>query len=147
MNKKIRETASVDSGFLYALINRNDSNHEKAKKAAQKYDKQWITTCFVFHEVFVLLNDRDPGCPHLIPKLFEMEKRGLLHVVDFEKAWLVEIEHIVKKYSDQRLDLADASLIFLAEKLGHGDIFTTDINDFSFCRWNKNKSFNILLLC
>ena len=143
MEKITRKTAIVDSGFLYALINKKDPNHEKVKKSASKHNRRWMTTHFVFHEVFVLLNSR--SFPYLIPNLFLMVKTELLEIVDFEKNQLIEIESIVTKYADQKLDLADASLILLAEKLDHGDIFTIDIKDFSSCRWNKNKHFNILV--
>jgi hypothetical protein len=142
MEKKPSEKIIADSGFLFALINKKDSKHIKAKEAADKYSKKWITTCFVFHEVFYLLNEPHH---HLIPNIFSMEKTGLREVVGFERNQLFEIEKIVKKYSDQKLDFADASLILLAETLGHGDILTVDIKDFSTCRWKNKNSFNLLL--
>jgi predicted nucleic acid-binding protein len=142
MEKKISEKAIADSGFLYALINRKDPNHERAKKGIAKCNKKWITTCFVFHEVFFLLHKRHY---HLIPNLFQMEKTKLLEILAFECSQLIDIEIIVSKYADRKLDIADASLIFLAGILGHGDIFTVDTKDFSSCCWNNKNPFNILL--
>ncbi len=94
--RKLKKTAIADSGFLYALINKKDPHHESAKKSVNAFDRQWITTCFVFHEVFVLLNNRKPSFPHLIPNLFQMPKTGLLEIIDFEKNQLLELEKIVK---------------------------------------------------
>lgn len=144
MEKIARTKALADSGFLYSLINAKDPNHNTSKIAAKKHDRQWITTCFVFREVFVLLNNRKPGFPHLIPNLFNMGKSNLLEIVNFEKSQLISIEDIIKKYSDRKLDLADASLILLAEQHNIGDIFTVDIKDFSVCKWNGKNNFNIL---
>lgn len=145
MEKKAKKTAITDSGFLYALINQKDPNHQSAKISAGKYDYQWITTCFVFHEVFVLLNNRKPRFPYLIQNLFKMVKTGLLEVINFEKSQFTYLEIITNKYSDRRLDLTDASLILLTETLGHGEIFTIDIDDFTACRWSGDQTFNILI--
>ena len=82
--------------------------------------------------------------PHLIPNLFLMEKNNLVEIVNFEKSQLIDFESIIEKYSDRRLDLADASLIWLAEKLNLGDIFTVDVKDFSACKWKGRNHFHIL---
>jgi uncharacterized protein len=44
------------------------------------------------------------------------------------------------------MDLADASLVVLAEQLGHGRILTVDRRDFSVYRWQNNQPFENLLL-
>jgi hypothetical protein len=41
-------------------------------------------------------------------------------------------------YADLPMDLADASLVILAEHLGHGRILSTDKRDFHTYRW-KNR--------
>jgi predicted nucleic acid-binding protein len=43
-------------------------------------------------------------------------------------------------------DFADASLVVLAEHLGHGRILTCDRRDFSIYRWNDTNPFENLLL-
>jgi predicted nucleic acid-binding protein len=129
----------IDTGFVYALYCKKDSNHIKAIEAANNYsDMKWLTSCFVFQELFWLLS----GSASI--HIFEAERTGIFQVVDFERTQLSEIEIPIKKYSDREVDLADASLIFLAEQLGHGNILTTD-NDFSIYRWNRTKLFNILM--
>jgi predicted nucleic acid-binding protein len=44
------------------------------------------------------------------------------------------------------MDLADASLVILAEELGKGDILSTDQRDFGVYRWKNRKPFKNLLL-
>ena len=43
------------------------------------------------------------------------------------------------------MDLADASLVLLAEELGHGRIASTDKRDFHTYRWKNQHPFNNLL--
>jgi len=51
----------------------------------------------------------------------------------------------MQKYADLPMDLADASLVILAEKLGHGRILSTDMRDFQTYRWKNRKPFQNLL--
>jgi len=51
----------------------------------------------------------------------------------------------MRKYADLPMDLADASLVILAEHLGHGRILTTDTRDFDAYRWKERKPFENLL--
>jgi len=43
------------------------------------------------------------------------------------------------------MDLADASLVILAEELGHGRILSTDQRDFNAYRWKHHEPFQNLL--
>ena len=52
----------------------------------------------------------------------------------------------MKKYADLPMDLADASLVILAEHLGHGRIFSTDQRDFRTYRFKQHEPFQNLLL-
>jgi uncharacterized protein len=53
---------------------------------------------------------------------------------------------LMKKYDDLPMDLADASLVILAEELGHGRILSTDMRDFKIYRLKNHKPFQNLLL-
>lgn len=52
---------------------------------------------------------------------------------------------IMEKYADLPMDLADASLVVLAEHLGHGRILSTDKRDFHTYRWKNTYPFQNLL--
>jgi uncharacterized protein len=52
----------------------------------------------------------------------------------------------MQQYADLPMDLADASLVILAEQLGEGRIFSVDQRDFNTYRWNSTKPFQNLLL-
>jgi uncharacterized protein len=54
--------------------------------------------------------------------------------------------NLIERYADLPMDLADASLVVLAENLGHGRILTVDRRDFSVYRWQNDRPFENLLL-
>ena len=43
------------------------------------------------------------------------------------------------------MDLADSSLVILAEHLGHGRIFSVDKRDFNTYRWKQKYPFEDLM--
>jgi predicted nucleic acid-binding protein len=52
---------------------------------------------------------------------------------------------LTKRYADLPMDLADASLVLLAESLEHGRILTTDERDFRAFRWKSRRPFQNML--
>ena len=52
----------------------------------------------------------------------------------------------MQQYADLPMDFADASLVILAEELGHGRILSTDNRDFHTYRWKNRHPFQNLLL-
>ena len=58
---------------------------------------------------------------------------------------LARIPSLMRKYSALPMDLADASLLLLAEHLGHGRILSTDERDFGVYRWKSRKPFKNVL--
>lgn len=53
---------------------------------------------------------------------------------------------LIRRYADLPMNFADASLVVLAEQLGHGRILTVDRQDFGAYRWNNQNPFENLLL-
>lgn len=51
-------------------------------------------------------------------------------IFQIEALHLTRLQVLVDKYADLPMDLADASLVILAEELGHGRILSTDQCDF-----------------
>lgn len=52
---------------------------------------------------------------------------------------------LVHRYRDLPMDLADASLVILAEELGEGRILSTDLRDFQGYRWKNTQPFTNML--
>ena len=71
--------------------------------------------------------------------------QGLFTVFDLEPHHGARIEQLMEQYRDLPMDLADASLVVLAEYLGHGRIFSVDQRDFYTYRWKNTHPFQNLL--
>ena len=52
---------------------------------------------------------------------------------------------LMQRYADLPMDLADASLVLLADVLEHGRILTTDERDFRTYRWKSRRPFQNML--
>ena len=134
----------ADTGYLYALFNQNDPKYFLAQKLLERFeDNILITTCFVFAELYWLLRKKHF---HLISKIYAAAgHEEIFRIVSFETSQLSILKTHSDKYQNRLIDIADASLISLAEKIGHGNILTTD-SDFQVYRWNKDNSFKNLLV-
>jgi predicted nucleic acid-binding protein len=134
---------AVDAGFLYALADARDSWHVRSAAQVHTAAEGWITTWPVLTETCHFI------CSRLDPKfaftLLDDVAAGELLVWDIPAAAGSEIGRLIKKYASLPMDLADASLVLLAEHLGHGRILSTDMRDFGAYRWKNRKPFKNLL--
>ena len=79
-------------------------------------------------------------------KFIENYRQNLFEFFDLPKNQGERLAHLMKQYADLPMDLADASLVVLAEYLGEGRIFSVDQRDFNTYRWNNTNPFQNLLL-
>ncbi|MBE9216546.1 MAG: PIN domain-containing protein [Nostocales cyanobacterium 94392] len=133
----------VDTGFWLALVDKKDTYHEVAKQALKKYNEPLITTWCVITETCYLLLTRKGVKTQLA--FINSLNQGLFTVFNLEPEHGLKIAQLMEKYADLPMDLADASLIILAEHLGHGRIFSVDQRDFNTYRWKENYPFENLL--
>jgi predicted nucleic acid-binding protein len=133
----------VDTGFWLALANRNDSAHQAAKILFQNLENEtFITTWCVVTETCYLLQKRvGIDAPNSFIHKISI---GALKVFDINPTHCLRIEQLMQRYRDLPMDLADASLVILAEELGHGQILSVDYRDFNTYRWKNKKSFQNL---
>ena len=134
---------AVDAGFLFALTDSRDIWHSRALLAAPTAADGWITTWPALTEASHLLTTRlgTRFAQALIADVAE----GALLVWEIPQAKIANIPDLMKRYANLPMDLADASLVLLAEHLGHGRILTTDERDFGAYRWKSRKPFHNLL--
>jgi uncharacterized protein len=135
---------AVDTGFWLALGNRSDKYHDIANTYLSNLNERLITTHPVITESCYLLLDRLGN--HAQCKFVANVAAGAFDVFDLERHHYERIEQLMQKYRDLPMDMADASLIILAEYLGHGRILSTDTRDFNVYRWNNQYPFENLLL-
>ena len=73
-------------------------------------------------------------------------RNGSCTIFALGETHLPRIEDLMEQYADLPMDLADASLVVLAEELGDGRILSTEQRDFRAYRWKHRKPFRNLLL-
>ena len=134
---------AVDAGFLFALVDRRDAWHERAKAMAATASDGWITTWPVVAEAAHLMMRR-LGAPFAAALMGDIAGGGI-KLWEPPGAQLARIAPLMRRYAALPLDLADASLVLLAEHLGHGHILSTDERDFRTYRWKNRKPFHNLL--
>jgi predicted nucleic acid-binding protein len=133
----------ADTGFFIALGNNGDRYHSRAIQVIATLREPLITTYPVITETSYLLA-RDAGLAVQFEFLTEVAN-GTFPVFDFQRQHLSRMVELMKRYANLPMDLADASLVVLAEHLGHGRILTCDRRDFNIYRWNNNNLFENLL--
>lgn len=144
LNISMKNSIIADTGFWYALINEGDSFHKQAIIALKKIDGELISTWPVITETSYLLQSR-LGLQHVCAFLTSYYE-GLFAIYEFSPGQLLRMIGLMQKYADLPMDLTDASLVVLAEELGHGRILSTDMRDFKTYCWKNHHPFHNLLL-
>jgi hypothetical protein len=134
----------ADTEFFIALGNNGDRYHSRAIQVISTLREPLITTYPVITETSYLLA-RDAGLSVQFEFLTEVAN-GTFPVFDFQRQHLSRMVELMRRYANLPMDLADASLVVLAEHLGHGRILTCDRRDFNIYRWNNNNLFENLLI-
>jgi len=135
----------TDSGFWVALGNRRDRYHDTARAALERWSGEgFITTWPVLTEVCHLLVSRVGVHPSLV--FMDAVAKGACEVAELPENAPVRVAHLMRQYRNLPMDLADASLVLLAEHLFEGRILSTDRRDFDGDRWKNTRPFvNVLL--
>ncbi len=130
MGKMADRRVLVDTGPLVALLNVHDARHDEASAVAGNLPKPLITTWLVLGEAAWLLRRTRAGIPALLSLLDE----GVVDCVDLPNEAARSISEIAMKYADLSPQLADLSLLYLAESRTLAEVFTFDRRDFSVYR-------------
>ena len=117
----------VDSGFLVALLNRRDSDHEWAHALAKRHPPPWLTCDAALSETFYLLRPSGPS------ELTELIKRGAVSSTFRFSDSAREVLQLMQKYADMPMAFADACLVRMSEILPDPILLTTD-SDFRIYR-------------
>ncbi len=133
----------VDSGAWLALANRRDRHHARVRSALAAVREPLVCTTPVLTETSHLLLAR-LGVEALL-RFVNSWVAGAFQVFELSSEHAPRIATLMKKYADLPMDLADASLVVLAENLGHGRIVSTDQRDFRSYRWKNRHPFENLL--
>jgi len=129
----------LDTGVIVGLLDRSESLHRACAEAVQELKAPLITCEAVIAESCYLLRNL-PGAPEAV---IENVAAGIFQIPFQLSRESTRVKHLLRKYRDRGIDLADACLICLADEFGTGDILTLD-RDFAIYRWRRNKPFQML---
>ena len=133
----------ADTGFWLALANTSDRHHPAAKRTLAGLSEGLVTTWPVVTETCHLLANALSVEAEL--RFVASLRAGAAMLFSLTADHLERIHDLMRKYRDLPMDLADASLVLLAEHLGSGRILSTDTRDFRTYRWKERKPFKNLL--
>ncbi len=133
-------SALLDTGVFVALLDRSERNHQRCVDLLSAFQGQLFTTEPVLTETIYLLGPsvraQRTGIDFIL--------KGGATLVPQSVASLTRASALMKKYSDIPMDLADATLVVLAEETGIREVLTLDIRGFSAYRTKDRKAFNRL---
>jgi len=133
----------ADTGFWVGILNERDAYHAVALKTAQNLREPLITTIPVITEVCYLLQKRRGQA--FATAFLRSYRRGAFQLFDLNDSHIARAEQLMQQYANLPMDFADASLVILAESIGHGRIVSTDQRDFDTYRWKNRHPFHNLL--
>ena len=124
----------VDAGPLIGWFDADDAYHALVRDFFQGFDGELLSTWPVLGEVCAMLPER------LVAPFLRWVGLGGLRVIDVPASALPALADRIDKYADLPMDLADASLIWLAETLGVLEVATIDRRDFGIYRTARGQA-------
>lgn len=130
----------TDAGPLVALIDADEPDHDVCVAALAGLSFPLVTTWPAFTEAMHLLGRI--GWPAQAA-LWRLVKRDELAVATTDAAANNHTAGLMEKYADRPMDLADATLVSLAEAQGLSRIFTLD-GDFHVYRLSDGRALEVI---
>jgi uncharacterized protein len=127
----------VDTGFLISLFRPGRLSGAAARYIREHRHPLLTASPVVVETCFGLSNTQK--C-----ELLSWLGRGGMSVADLPAAAYPLVEHVLRKYADQELDLADAALVWLANESGARSILTVDRTDFSVLRLTGGRPLELI---
>jgi predicted nucleic acid-binding protein len=123
--------AIADTGYLVALLRRDDEHHDWAKGLAGQFELPLLTCEAVLAEAAFHLKSSI--------LILEMLKRGAIRVAFDCSRHLESLQALAERYEGRHPDLADLCLIRMSEMYPRHSIITVDAADFRVYRRNKRE--------
>jgi len=131
----------TDAGPLVALIDAGEPDHELCRRSLDDLAHPLVTTWSVFTKAMHLLGRL--GGSRGQEALWGLVLSGRLELADLSRRMVERAAELMDKYADRPMDLADATLVALAEERGERRIFTLDA-DFHVYRLHGRRAFDVI---
>lgn len=131
----------TDAGPLIALIDADDPDHVRCVETLDRVRLPLVTTWPAFTEAMYLLGRASDWRAQ--NALWRLVQRQDLLVAAPSDAANTRAAILMAKYADRSMDLADATLVALAEERDDNRIFTLDA-DFHVYRFKGRRRFDVI---
>ena len=128
----MRNTILIDSGPLIALFDRRDRYHEKVLDFLKDYHGKLVTTWAVLTEVSHMLDFN----LNVQLDFLKWVERGGVTVYEIPQTSLLPLIEMMQNYTNVPMDLADATLMYVAHIQEIKEIVSID-SDFDIYRTLK----------
>ena len=133
----------VDAGPLVAVLDESDGDHQRCVSVLKRLSDPMITTWPVMTEAMYLLGQTQNPLDSQ-EALLAMLDRQLVLVVELRREDLPRLRALIRKYRDLPMDLADATLVRVAEREALRQVFTLDKRDFQVYRLGRRETLTII---
>jgi len=130
----------LDTGVIVALLDRSERHHSRCVDVLGELTGTLVTCEAVIAEACYLLRAIRGAPEGVVANVATGVFQTPVRLAD----QAVSVEKLLKKYGDVPMDLADACLVDLADRVGTGRILTLD-QDFDVYRWRARRKFDLLV--
>ncbi len=130
-----------DAGPLIAIIDADEPDHDACLAALDELVLPLVTTWPAFTEAMCLLGQA--GGITGQRALWSLVQTDRLILADLSTKAVERSAQLMDKYADRPMDLADATLVALAEEQGHRKVFSLD-SDFHIYRIRGRQRFDVV---
>ena len=135
-----RQRILADTGPIVAILSEADQQHQRCVAELAGLRPPLFTCWPVLTEAQWLLRHD----PQAVEGLFRAFESGLLALLAVDEAAMPWLAAFLRRYPKIKPDLADATLVYLAEREGISTVFTLDQRDFSVYRHSRNRRLRII---
>ncbi len=130
----------LDTGPIVAFFDASDDYHGICVQTLKTIEEPLATTWPVLTEAFYLLAFSWKAQDNL----WRFIVRGGVEILPVGNGTLMHCRKLMEKYKDLPMDLADATLVAVAESKRLTKAFTLDHRDFGIYRISGKKTFELL---
>ncbi|MDY6785637.1 MAG: PIN domain-containing protein [Cyanobacteriota bacterium] len=133
--------AIADTGFVVALLNRQDRYHTAVATIYQQQQAIALPQPALTEIAYLL--GRDAGIPKVIQFLRSLDE-SRFQVISLSPSDTQRVANILDTYQDSQIDFVDGCVMAIAERLNLQTVLTLDRRDFSIVRPQHCSAFNLL---
>jgi predicted nucleic acid-binding protein len=130
----------LDTGPLVALLAADDAQHEACVEQLHSLTPPLVTSWPVLVEADWLLRHS----PVAIQQMMAWIHTGTIQILPLTEEAIPWMATFLRRYRKLKPQIADASLVYLAERHDIRTIFTLDRRDFSVYRFGRNQRLRTL---